>query len=122
MAEFMLECQGMIEPQAQQRGIHMTFPRSTHHVSVLADRTRVKQGSHQPAFQRDQIQPQAGNGRGDMHRERAGTHSRSIRDTGRGLSPEKLAQLFHAFNRLGQEASGEEGTGIDSWWPSDWSN
>ena len=36
----------------------------------------------------------------------------SIRDTGAGLPPEKLAQLFQPFNRLGQEASAEEGTGI----------
>jgi CheY-like chemotaxis protein len=28
------------------------------------------------------------------------------------LPPEKLAQLFQPFNRLGQEAGGEEGTGI----------
>jgi CheY-like chemotaxis protein len=36
----------------------------------------------------------------------------SIRDTGAGLSPEQLAQLFQSFNRLGQEAGGVEGTGI----------
>jgi CheY-like chemotaxis protein len=36
----------------------------------------------------------------------------SIRDTGLGLSPEQLGQLFQAFNRLGQEAGLEEGTGI----------
>jgi CheY-like chemotaxis protein len=36
----------------------------------------------------------------------------SIRDTGAGLHPEQVAQLFQAFNRLGQEAGGEEGTGI----------
>ncbi len=35
-----------------------------------------------------------------------------MKDTGEGLSPEKLAQLFQPFNRLGQEASAEEGTGI----------
>ena len=28
------------------------------------------------------------------------------------MPPEKLAQLFQPFNRLGQEGSGEEGTGI----------
>jgi CheY-like chemotaxis protein len=36
----------------------------------------------------------------------------SVQDTGEGLSADKLAQLFQPFNRLGQEASTEEGTGI----------
>jgi CheY-like chemotaxis protein len=36
----------------------------------------------------------------------------SVRDTGAGLPPEKLVQLFEPFNRLGQEAGAEEGTGI----------
>jgi CheY-like chemotaxis protein len=36
----------------------------------------------------------------------------TIRDTGAGLYPEQVAQLFQAFNRLGQEGGGEEGTGI----------
>ncbi len=35
-----------------------------------------------------------------------------VEDTGEGLSAEKLAQLFQPFNRLGQEANAEEGTGI----------
>ncbi|MFT5084528.1 MAG: signal transduction histidine kinase [Lentisphaeria bacterium] len=35
-----------------------------------------------------------------------------IEDTGDGLSPEKLAQLFQPLNRLGQEAGAAEGTGI----------
>ena len=42
-----------------------------------------------------------------------GTRTRiSFRDTGTGLTPEKLAQLFQPFNRLGQEGSATEGTGI----------
>jgi CheY-like chemotaxis protein len=36
----------------------------------------------------------------------------SVEDGGEGLSGEKVAQLFQPFNRLGQEMSGEEGTGI----------
>ncbi len=36
----------------------------------------------------------------------------SVTDSGDGLSPEKLAQLFQPFNRLGQETSAVEGTGI----------
>jgi CheY-like chemotaxis protein len=36
----------------------------------------------------------------------------SVSDTGEGLAQEKLVQLFQPFNRLGQEAGSEEGTGI----------
>ena len=44
----------------------------------------------------------------------AGSHSirLSVRDTGVGLTPEQLAQLFQPFNRLGKEGGPEEGTGI----------
>src|SRR5271156_1336063 len=43
LAEVMLECQAMIEPQAQQRGIKMIFPQSGTPYFVDADRTRLKQ-------------------------------------------------------------------------------
>jgi CheY-like chemotaxis protein len=36
----------------------------------------------------------------------------SISDTGAGLNPDELAQLFQPFNRLGQELGTVEGTGI----------
>ena len=36
----------------------------------------------------------------------------NVQDTGAGLPPEKLAQLFQPFNRLGQEAGSIGGTGI----------
>jgi CheY-like chemotaxis protein len=35
-----------------------------------------------------------------------------ITDTGAGLDSSQLAHLFQPFNRLGQEAGGQEGTGI----------
>ena len=48
-----------------------------------------------------------------MHAERPPDRIRiCVTDTGAGLPPEQLAQLFQPFNRLGQEASAEEGTGI----------
>src|SRR5205823_1557791 len=43
LAEVMLECQAMIEPQAQKRGVRMTFPPFSVPCVVDADRTRLKQ-------------------------------------------------------------------------------
>jgi len=43
LAEVMSECQAMMEPQAQQLGINMTFPRFDNPFFVSADRTRLKQ-------------------------------------------------------------------------------
>src|ERR1700691_3596361 len=43
LSEVMLECQAMIEPQGQKRGIAMSFPRFDIPCFVDADRTRLKQ-------------------------------------------------------------------------------
>src|SRR5687768_10472647 len=43
LAEVLSECEAMMEPQAQQRGIRMTFPRFETPRFVKADRTRLKQ-------------------------------------------------------------------------------
>src|SRR6202000_555999 len=43
LAEIMLECRAMIEPQAAKRGIVMTFPHLEIPYFVSADRTRLKQ-------------------------------------------------------------------------------
>ena len=36
----------------------------------------------------------------------------SLEDSGQGLTPAQLAQLFQPFNRLGQESGQQQGTGI----------
>ena len=43
LAEVLLECQAMIEPQAQNHDIRMTFPQFDVPCFVAADRTRLKQ-------------------------------------------------------------------------------
>ncbi|MEI7832286.1 MAG: PAS domain S-box protein [bacterium] len=112
LEEIMAECQSMTAGQAQKRGIHMIFPLFDIPCFVHADRTRLKQVMIN--FLSNAIKYNRENGTIEV-KYAAATKGRiriSIRDTGAGLSPDQLAQLFQPFNRLGQEASGEEGTGI----------
>ncbi|MHB1025053.1 MAG: hybrid sensor histidine kinase/response regulator [Desulfobacteria bacterium] len=112
LAEVMRECKGMVEPQAQQRGIHMTFPLSDPHYFVMADRTRVKQVLINLLSNAIKYNKPQGTVEVICDESASGRIRVSVRDTGTGLSSEQMAQLFQAFNRLGQEAGGEEGTGI----------
>jgi len=112
LAEIMHECQAMIEPQAQKRGISITFPQFATPYYVKSDRTRLKQVfinllSNAIKYNRPEGQVVVNCYAGGPGRIRVG-----VRDTGLGLAPDKLAQLFQPFNRLGQESSVEEGTGI----------
>ena len=112
LSEVLLECQSMIEPQAQQRGIRMTFPNFVLPYFVIADRTRVKQVLINLLSNAIKYNAKQGALEVSCAQREFGRVRVSIRDTGAGLSPEQVAQLFQAFNRLGQEAGGEEGTGI----------
>ena len=112
LAEVLSDCRGMIEPLALKSGIGLTFPRFDGTPFVKADRTRVKQVvinllSNAIKYNR------AGGTVEVICAMNATERTRiSVRDTGNGLPPEKLSQLFQPFNRLGQESGSEEGTGI----------
>jgi CheY-like chemotaxis protein len=112
LVEVMLECQAMIEPQAQKTGIGVTFRSVDEPYYVHADRTRVKQVlinllSNAIKYNRGQ-----GTVKVRCTESSPGRIRISVKDSGAGLPPEKLAQLFQSFNRLGREGSTEEGTGI----------
>jgi PAS domain S-box-containing protein len=112
LLEVMLECQAIIEPQAQKSGISMSYPPFDTPCFVNADRTRVKQVlinllSNSIKYNREQGTVEVKCSEGAPGRVRV-----SVKDTGAGLPPDKLAQLFQSFNRLGQEGSAEQGTGI----------
>jgi PAS domain S-box-containing protein len=117
LAEVMLECQAMIEPQGQKRGIGMTFPRFDVPCFVDADRTRLKQVIINLLSNAMKYNRANGTVVVDCVT-RTPEHSAparirvSVRDSGAGLAPEMVAQLFQSFNRLGRESSAEEGTGI----------
>jgi len=112
LAEVMLDCQAMIEPQAQKRGIQMRFPQFDNPLFVQADRTRVKQVLVNLLSNAIKYNRAGGT---VVVACSASTQERiciRVTDTGAGLPADKLAHLFQPFNRLGQEASAEEGTGI----------
>jgi PAS domain S-box-containing protein len=112
LAEVMLECQAMIEPQAQRRGIHMTFPRFDVPSCVQADRTRLKQVVINLLSNAIKYNAVGGTVVVACSENTPGRVRISVTDTGAGLSSEQMGQLFQPFNRLGQEANAEQGTGI----------
>ncbi|MBP8296595.1 MAG: response regulator, partial [Burkholderiales bacterium] len=108
----MHECRAMIEPQAQKRGISVAFPQLAIPYFVHADRTRVKQVLINLLSNAIKYNKAGGAVVVECFEGAAGSIRICVRDTGAGLAPDKLAQLFQPFNRLGQEANVEEGTGI----------
>jgi signal transduction histidine kinase/ActR/RegA family two-component response regulator len=112
MIEVMRECRAIIESQAQQRGIHINFMPFEPTWFVHADQTRLKQVlinllSNAVKYNREHGTVEVACTSSSPERIRV-----SIKDSGMGLPPEKLSQLFQPFNRLGQEAGTEDGTGI----------
>jgi PAS domain S-box-containing protein len=112
LLEVMLECQAMIAPQAQKRGIQMRFPQPDVPWFVLVDRTRVKQVLINLLSNAIKYNQAGGMVNVTCSARSADCIRLSIFDTGAGLPADQLAQLFQPFNRLGQEASAKEGTGI----------
>ncbi|MFA5920007.1 MAG: PAS domain S-box protein [Methylococcaceae bacterium] len=112
LIDVMRECAAMIEPQAQQRDIHINFLPFDNTWFANADHTRVKQvlinllsNAIKYNCQHETVEVECTLSTPERIRI-------SIKDSGAGLPPEKLAQLFQPFNRLGQETGTEEGTGI----------
>ena len=112
LPEVLIECQAMIEPQAQKRGISMSFPKFDAPCFIKADRMRLKQVLINLLSNAIKYNRAGGTVVVDCDLTLPGRLRIGVRDTGAGLPPELLAQLFQAFNRLGKEATGEEGTGI----------
>ena len=117
MAEVMLECQAMIEPQGQKRGVSMNFPPADIPYFVVADRTRLKQVLIN--LLSNAIKYNCANGTVlvacTVLTAGGGLPDRlhvSVTDTGAGLPANMLTQLFQSFNRLGRETTAEQGTGI----------
>jgi signal transduction histidine kinase/ActR/RegA family two-component response regulator len=112
LSDIISECQIMIDPQAQNHNISLYILPFDSTLMVNADKTRIKQVlfnllSNAIKYNRD-------NGTVEIlcSTVTLGKVRISIKDSGFGLSQDKLDQLFQPFNRLGQEKGLNQGTGI----------
>jgi len=112
LTEVMQECETMIETQANGRGISLSFPVLSAPQFVVADRRRLKQVLTN--LLSNAVKYNSPRGTVAVTSKILSPHQIRIcvEDTGAGLSAEKIEQLFQPFNRLGQEAASEQGTGI----------
>jgi signal transduction histidine kinase/ActR/RegA family two-component response regulator len=111
LKDILADCRAMTEAMAEQRNIRLLFPAAAE-MFVRADRTRLKQVllnllSNAVKYNRDMGSVVVG-----CTQEGPDLVRISVQDTGIGLRPEQLQSLFQPFNRLGQEAGVQEGTGI----------
>jgi PAS domain S-box-containing protein len=112
LSEVLSECQTMMEAQAQQRGIVMSFPMFEQPSFVWADQTRLKQIVIN--LLSNAIKYNRANGQVTVEYTVVSSDRIriSFKDTGAGLTPEKMTQLCQPFHRLGQEGGSVSGTGI----------
>jgi PAS domain S-box-containing protein len=110
--EVLNDCLALIEPKARERGIEMIFPSLALPAHVHADRTRVKQVMLNLLSNAINYNKAQGAVSVELALISPDLIRVSFRDTGEGLVPEKLAQLFQPFNRLGRESGPLQGTGI----------
>ena len=111
LAEVVLEVLSMIQPLADQRGVQLHVER-LEGWTVRADRTRFKQvlvNLVSNAIKYNRTDGSVSLAAAPLNEQ---TLRITVRDTGMGIAPERLAQVFEPFNRLGAESGSIEGTGI----------
>ena len=112
LSDVIQECRAMIESQARLRGIQTNFLPIDPAWFAHADRTRVKQVLINLLSNAIKYNREHGTVAVECTASTPDRFRISVKDSGAGLPPEKLEQLFQPFNRLGQESGSEEGTGI----------
>ncbi|CAG1017716.1 two-component system, NarL family, sensor histidine kinase EvgS [Burkholderiaceae bacterium] len=101
----------MIDAEAARRGIVITHDLAADAAVLRGDATRVKQILIN--LLSNAVKYNTDGGRIHVASRSAGEMVEiTVTDTGIGMTPEQLGELFQPFNRLGRERSQQEGTGI----------
>jgi PAS domain S-box-containing protein len=112
LSEAFRDYQLVILPMAVTHNITVRFPDGAQKCFINADKTRIKQVMIN--LLSNAIKYNRPDGAVTVSCEAAAQQRLrvSVSDTGLGLTPEMLQQLFQPFNRLGQESGDTGGTGI----------
>jgi len=112
LAELLDATIGMVEGEARQRNIRISQNLAPGTSTLLGDATRVKQILTNLLSNAVKYNADGGRIHISSRLVDADTVEVTVTDTGLGLTPEQLGELFQPFNRLGRERSAQQGTGI----------
>lgn len=102
----------LVDKQAAARNIRIERRLAPEARYALGDATRIRQVLTNLLSNAVKYNVEGGRIMLASRRQPGGLVELSVTDTGLGLSPAQLAELFQPFNRLGRERSSTEGTGI----------
>jgi PAS domain S-box-containing protein len=110
--ELMQECQAMLEARAQQRDIRLILPKNEIRYFVYADRSRIKQVLLSLISNAIQHNREHGTVTLEYSEITPGRIRVNISDSGVGMHPKQIAQVFHAFNRVRNKFGNETKSGL----------
>jgi PAS domain S-box-containing protein len=112
VADVVAETVSLIRPLADQHQVLLVSPPVSCQVHVLGDRQRLKQILLNLLSNAVKYNRQGGTVQLDCGPGAEGRLRVAVADTGPGIAPESIDQLFVPFERLGGEETGIEGTGL----------
>lgn len=112
LADVMAECHSQNIQAAEARRIALAFDDNCAALQVTADRRRLLQVLNNLLSNAIKYNREGGSATISCHAHAAKRIRIAVTDTGPGIAPDKQAQLFQRFNRLGAETGKVEGTGI----------
>ena len=112
LAELVEATTALVASDAAKRGIRISVELAAGTSAVFGDATRVKQILTN--LLSNAVKYNVDNGRVHIASRLAGPDviEVSVTDTGMGMTPEQMDELFRPFNRLGRERTALQGTGI----------
>ena len=112
LADVVSDCAGMAQPAAEKNDVHLRVAEIDRRALVQADRVRLTQLVMNLLSNAVKYNRPGGTVHVSCAVVGTGRLRMEVRDSGEGMSADKLTKLFQPFNRLGQERGEIEGTGI----------